>query len=198
LNQLLPMNILNSLCLAAVLVGIHSSGPCVAAAAADAGAETFTALAADLSTTGNGRTARVDVTINRWSSPEEREQLRTVLVENGTEAVYAALQKMKPVGRIRVNDSLGWDLRYAREVRSGGSRRIVFATDRPISPWEAIQQPRSMDYKFTVGELRLTGNKGQGTLSPAVKLRYDSGDQTLEIENLASEPVRLMEVRQLN
>jgi hypothetical protein len=157
--------------------------------------ETFTALAADLSTTGTGGTGRVDITINRWSTAEEREQLRTVLVEKGTDAVYEALQKMKPVGRIRVNDSLGWDLRYSREVKGSEGRRIVFATDRPISTTEAVRQPRSIDYKFTVGELRFTGDKGQGSLSPAVKLRYDQGDQTPELENLASEPVRLLDVR---
>jgi hypothetical protein len=157
--------------------------------------ETFTALAADLSTTGNGGTGRIDITITRWSTPEEREQLRTVLVENGTEAVYTALQKMKSVGRIRVNDSLGWDLRYSREVKGNDGRRIVFATDRPIGTAEAVRQPRSIDYKFTVGELRFTGDKGEGSLSPAVKLRYDQGDQTLELENLASEPIRLLDVR---
>lgn len=189
---------LSSICLVAVaMLGLGFASPPGAAVIADENGETFTALAADLSTTGSGRTARVDVTIDRWSTPEEREQLRVALIENGTEAVYTTLQKMKPVGRIRVNDSLGWDLRYAREVKTNSGRRIVFATDRPISPREAVQQPRSIDYKFTIGELRLTGDKGQGTLSPAVKLRYDSGDQTLEIENLASEPVRLMEVRTL-
>ena len=99
------------------------------------------ALAADLSTTGNGGTGRIDITITRWSTPEEREQLRTVLVENGTEAVYTALQKMKSVGRIRVNDSLGWDLRYSGEVKGNDGRRIVFATDRPISTAEAVRQP---------------------------------------------------------
>ena len=61
----------------------------------------------------------------------------------------------------------------------------MFATDGPISTAEAIRQPRSIDYKFTVGELRLTGDKGQGSLTPAVKLGYDQGDQTLELENLA-------------
>jgi hypothetical protein len=96
-----------------------------------------------------------------------------------------------------VNDSLGWDLRYAREVKTGDGERIVFATDRPIGSAEAAQQPRSIDYKFTVGDLRLTSDKGQGTLSPAVKLRYDGDDQTLELENLASEPVRLLDVRRV-
>ncbi len=35
------------------------------------------------------------------------------------------------------------------------------------------------------------------TLSPAVKVRCDRNDPTLALENLASEPVRLMDVRPL-
>jgi hypothetical protein len=57
--------------------------------------ETFTAFGVNLSNVGTGRNARVDITIDRWSTEEEREQLRTVLVERGTEAMYRELQKMK-------------------------------------------------------------------------------------------------------
>jgi hypothetical protein len=166
--------------------------------AADDKGETFTAFGVNLSNVGTGRNARVDITIDRWSTEEEREQLRTVLIEQGTEALYRALQKMKPVGHIRVNDSLGWDLRYSRNITSGSTRRIVFATDRPISAREAIQQPRSIDYKFTIGELKVgPDGKGQGTLSVAVKAKYDPKDRVLELENFASEPVRLQEVKQV-
>ena len=160
--------------------------------------ETFTAFAVNLSNIGTGRTSRVDITINRWSTEEERERLRTVLIEKGTEALYRELQDMKPVGTIKVNESLGWDLRYSRNISTGDGRRIVFATDRPISTREAIRQPRSIDYKFTIGELKLgSDGKGQGTLSVAVKARYDPQDRVLELENFASEPIRLNEVRPL-
>ena len=43
----------------------------------------------------------------------------------------------------------------------------------------------------------MNGDEGKGTLSPAVKLRYDPDDQTLELENFSSEPVRLLNVREL-
>ena len=161
-------------------------------------AEVFTATAANLSNIGTGRTSRVDVRITRWTTADEQEELRTVLVENGVDGLYKALQNAKSVGTIRVNDSLGWDLRYARSVTSGSGRRIVFATDRPISAWEARNRPRTMDYKFTIGELKVDGEgKGEGSLSPAVKVTYDNTDAVLELETFASEPLRLLQVRKV-
>jgi hypothetical protein len=159
--------------------------------------ERFTATAAALGTVATGATARVDITINRWSTDAEVEQLRTVLMEKGVDALYTTLQKMKPVGNIRVNESLGWDLRYAREVKNGdGGRDIHFATDRPINAWEARNQPRTIDYKFTVGELKLGADgNGTGTLGAAVKVGYDPDDKTLVLETFSSEPVRLLQVR---
>jgi hypothetical protein len=161
-------------------------------------AEVFTATSANLSNIGTGRTSRVDIRITRWTSDAEQEELRTALVENGVDGLYKALQNAKSVGTIRVNDSLGWDLRYARSVTSGAGRRIVFATDRPISAWEARNRPRTMDYKFTVGELKVNDEgKGEGSLSPAVKVTYDKTDEVLELETFASEPLRLLQVRKV-
>jgi hypothetical protein len=159
--------------------------------------ERFTATAAALGTVATGATARVDITINRWSTDAEVAQLHAVLVEKGVDALYTALQKTKPVGNIRVNDSLGWDLHYARESKQeDGGRRINFATDRPINAWEARNQPRTIDYKFTVGELKLDADgKGTGTLGAAVKVGYDPDDKTLVLETFSSEPVRLLQVR---
>lgn len=164
--------------------------------AADDTKESFTAQAANLSNVGrSGAVGRVDVTITRWSTDEEGEQLRTALIENGTEALLKALRKMKPVGFIRGNDSIGWDLRYAHEITTGSSRRIIFATDRPISWLEARNQPRTIDYRFSFGELRLNGEgKGDGTLAVAVKVKYDANNKVIELENYASEPLRLLQV----
>lgn len=161
--------------------------------------ETFTAEAANMSNVGRGgAVGRVDVTITRYSTDAEREQLRTALIENGTEALLKQLQKMPSVGYIRGNDSVGWDLRYAREVEQGGARRIVFATDRPINWLEAANSPRTMNYRFTVGELKLNGGKGEGSLAVAVKVKYNPESKTIELENYASEPLRLMNVHKLS
>ena len=52
-----------------------------------------------------------------------------------------------------------------------GGRRIVLVTDRPISFWEAANQPRSIDYPFTLIELRLNRDgEGEGKMSIATKI----------------------------
>ena len=161
---------------------------------------TYTALAVNLSTGSvPGRaTDRVDVTIDRFSTPEEREQLRVALIEQGEDALFKQLRGMEPVGRIRVNDGVGWDLRYAAEVNEGGKRRIVFATDRPVGIAEAWRHPRSLDYRLMIGELRVgPDGEGEGQLSPAARVSYERGLRLIEVETLASQPIRLLQVRPL-
>ena len=63
---------------------------------------------------------------------------------------------MPKAGYIRTPQTLAWDLRYAHQnPLDEGGRRIVVATDRPIGFREARNQPRTMDYPFTIVEIRL-------------------------------------------
>jgi hypothetical protein len=103
---------------------------------------------------------------------------------------------MPRVGSIARTGQLGWDIRFAQQIAAGGGgRRIVIATDRPLSFWEASNQPRSADYAFTLAEVRLgPDGKGEGKLVPAAKIEYDQESKTLEIENYNTEPVRLTQV----
>jgi len=97
---------------------------------------------------------------------------------------------------VRTSTSLGWDIYYARETsQPDGSRRIVLASDRPVSFWEARNAGRSTDYEFSLAEIRIGADgKGEGKAIPAAKLSLDK-DKTLEIENFQREPVRLNEIR---
>jgi hypothetical protein len=71
----------------------------------------------------------------------------------------------------------------------------VVGTDRPISMWEARNNPRSRDYEFSLAEIRLgPDGKGQGKAITMAKLSYSKEKNTLEIENYEREPVRLNEV----
>jgi hypothetical protein len=142
------------------------------------------------------RTNTVDIVIERWSTPEEFEKLRGVLIEDRTK-LLDAVQKIKPrCGYFRTSNTLGWDVQFARETQlEDGTRKIVIATDRPISFIEARNNPRSRDYEFTLAEIRLPKEgKGQGKAIPAAKLTYDKEKNTLEIENYSREPVRLNEI----
>jgi len=158
----------------------------------------LTAFAVDLGNQGRARTGTIQIRIDRWSTDEERTALRDTLIEGGSDDLLKALQKMKPsAGSIRTSDSLGWDIRYARQFElPGGGRRIVFATDRPMNFWEIANSARSADYEFMVGEVRVDAEgKGEGKLVTRGKVKFNKESRTIEIENYGTEPVRLNKVR---
>lgn len=142
--------------------------------------------------------AQVSITIDRWSTAAEHTRLMNALRSEGQRSMLDELQDLPPVGRIRVNANLGYDLRYAQQVRDvEGGQRIVIATDRPISTWEAIYQPRSVDYPFTFIEMHLTGDgRGEGRIVVAAKLTASDDGRFIFLENYDTQPVRLTEIRQ--
>lgn len=143
------------------------------------------------------RTNTIDIVIERWSSPEEASNLKAVLLEKGEDKLLSALQKTKPrCGYVRTSTSLGWDVFFARETPlPDGGRKIVLASDRPVGMWEARNAGRSMDYQFSLAEIRLPKEgKGQGKAIPYAQLTFNKETNTLEIENYQREPVRLNEI----
>jgi hypothetical protein len=162
----------------------------------------ITAFAVNMSNIGTGSNAVVQITVKEWSTPEEREKLIATMVENGPEALLKALQKMPEKGRFSIpslrgsdphNLRLGLQLRYAWQAPlPSGGRRIVLAADRYIGMQEARNQPRTIDYPFTLFELRVNEKgEGEGKLAYATKIRFDKDKKVMELENYSSEPVRL-------
>ena len=131
------------------------------------------------------------------ATPEERERLRVALLEKGPQGLLEAMQKTKPLGRLRTPDSIGYDLKYAvQNPREDGSTRVVLGTDRPIGFWEAVNRPRTIDYPFTVIELRIgPDGKGEGKMSLATKITYEPSSKSLVLENWESQPVMLNQVQ---
>jgi hypothetical protein len=156
-------------------------------------------LSANTVDLNNGvRTASIDIVIERWSTPEEISSLKAILVEgNDDNKLLSAVQKIKPrCGFVRTSTSLGWDIQVARETPlPDGGRKIVLATDRPVGMWEARNSGRSMDYQFSLAEIRLPATgKGQGKAIRSAQLSFNKEKETLEIENYQREPVRLNNV----
>jgi hypothetical protein len=59
-----------------------------------------------------------------------------------------------------------------------------------------MNQPRTMDYPFTLIEIHLKKDgTGEGKLSVATKITLNKKDNVVEIENYSTEPVRLNQVR---
>lgn len=162
----------------------------------------ITAFAVNMSNIATGSNAVVDITVNSWSTEQEREQLITTMLEKGPDALLRALQKAPVHGRFRIPGlmgpdphqlRLGHDIHYAWQTpQPDGGRRIVLATDRYIGFQEARNQPRSIDYPFTLMEIHVGKNgEGQGKMAVATKITFDKKKKQIELENYSSEPVRL-------
>jgi hypothetical protein len=145
---------------------------------------------------GRGLSSNLQVTITRWTTDEERNALLTALVEKGQEEMIKVLQKQKETGFLRLPNTMGYRLYYAYQIRKDNKRRIVLATDRPVTMAEAWRGGRSEDYAITMVELILDENDtGEGTLGFALKLKFNPETKQLEIENYGTDPVQLKQVR---
>jgi len=120
-----------------------------------------------------GANGILQITLDQWSTAEERARLLQT-VPKGQDDLVRALQKVPVKGRINIpgwtgpdpqNYRLGWDLRYAwHEALPDGGERIVVATDRQMSFREITQNPRTTDYPFLLIQIQLNkdGTKGRG------------------------------------
>jgi hypothetical protein len=166
----------------------------------------ISAFAVNMSNIATGSNAVVDITINTWSTAEERERLIAAMLEKGPDELMKVLTKAPVKGRFRIPGMmgpdphqlrLGHDLHYAMQTPlPEGGRRIVIATDRYIGFQEARNQPRSIDYPFTLFEIHVNKDgEGQGKMAVATKITFDKKKNTMELENYSSEPVRLNNVK---
>ena len=159
--------------------------------------ERYVANAISIATPGPTGAGVVEMGIERWSTTAEHDRMVAAMMETSTEKQLETLQRLPRVGYIRTPDSVGYDLHYARKERADeGGERVVIMTDRYISFWEAVNRPRTIDYPFTFIEMRIGSNgRGEGKMSLFTKISYEKRKKQIVLENYASQPVMLTEVR---
>ena len=158
--------------------------------------------AVNMSNNLTGANGILEITVDKWSTPEERGKLLETVMAKGQEKLLSELQKAPVKGRIRIpgwtgadpnNYRTGWNLRYAwHEPLPNGGEKVVLAVDRYMSFLEIRNQPRSVDYPFTLVQIHVQKDgKAEGKLAAFTMITWDKKKQTLEIENYGTEPVRL-------
>lgn len=161
--------------------------------------ERYTAFAVNLDSSPVARqgAGTVELVVERWSTDAERDRLLTALVEKGPEKLLDTLQSLPRAGYIRTPNSIGYDLHYARkEPMDEGGERVVIATDRYISFWEARNRPRTIDYPFTVIDMRINREGvGEGKMSLATKITASKDKKQVELENYGTQPVLLQSIK---
>ena len=158
--------------------------------------EDFEAFAVVMGNIGTGLSSTVSITITRWTTDEERAHMFQTLIDEGSDDALEELEDLEETGFIRLPNTLGYRLRWARQEVVEGRRRIILATDRLIPFWEQIYGGRSRDYDFSIIQLDVDeeGN-GEGVIAVAVRIKMDAESGSLYLENYSSEPIRLTRVR---
>lgn len=137
----------------------------------------------------------LEIGLERYSTVAERETLQTAYEKGKQDRLLTVLQKAPRVGIFRVPGNLSWDIKYAFRFRGRDNRtRIYLLTDRNVGFSEATSRPRSLDYPFTVIELRVDDSGiGEGQVMVAAAIGFDRQD--LVIEEFLDRPIRLTKVR---
>jgi hypothetical protein len=115
-------------------------------------------------------------------------------------AFTAALQKAPTIGYVWTDGVTGYSIKYAwRAPQPDGTERIVLATDRRLgaySPaWTITAGGAPTDYQFTVLELRVDAKGGEGKSSLTTKVVADNQTKILSLENYATAPAILQNVK---
>lgn len=145
--------------------------------------ETFRARVVNLGGNLPSGTGMMWMTVERWSTDQEREALLRGLQAGGTKGLVDAMHKMNK-GYVRFQDSLRWKVNHAVSVDTPEGRKVRLVTERPITFVETANSLRSQD--FPVGVLEFTlpadGKPGTGVLIPAAKVTISEAKKSIEIE----------------
>jgi len=142
-----------------------------------------------------GQTGRLFMTVDRWTTNEERKQLYEALKGGGPEAFRKAMEKLT-VGYVRTSNSLRYPLSVASSFQTDKGRKIRLVTVRPILWAEVRGTTRSEEYEYGVIEFTLDEKGkgiGEGVVVPMAKVYFEKNGQ-LVVENLGTGPQKLLSV----
>ena len=167
----------------------------------------ITGWALNMSNTATGANQTIQITIDKWSTPAERDRLIQVFMEKKQDGLVDALNDLPEKGRFNFPGYMGPDpnntMRLGTEIRYAmstalpdGGRRIVVMTPRIMGFQELRNQPRTVDYPFTLFQMQFDKNgKGEGRMAYGTKIEFDKKKQVIDLENYSSEPVRLNQLQ---
>jgi hypothetical protein len=158
--------------------------------------ERFSFSVASGTKAGSGGDGRFELSVARWSTDAERDQMITVFKEQGQSGLRNAISNATAGGRIKLPGGLENTVRYARRSpRPDGGEDIVLVFDwRTIPWWDATLPASSLDATFSVIQLRLTkAGTGEGKLAVG-KLREDKATGVV-MADYDAQPALLLDVR---
>jgi len=133
-----------------------------------------------------GQQFTLDITIDSYSTEEERQALLQAFEKDKNQGLYKALRKLPTRGRIQTPSRVGYELKFIRLLPNSpqGTRKIRIMTDRPITLIETREQTRSLDYSLSAVELDLNeaSEKSTGIILPLCEFKIDKKTKEFTVE----------------
>ena len=158
--------------------------------------ETFTGTIVGIGGALAGHAAPFTLTIKRTTSDQDAQRYLGVLTEKGQDGLMHEIKDQK-LGTFAISGQVGRDVNVVRIHPNGTGRKIIVIFERWLNMFELRYGTRSEDYPFTYAEIFIDGEgKGEGTIIPAARIRFDKDAQNVDIENFGIYPARLASVRE--
>jgi hypothetical protein len=160
-------------------------------------AQRFTAFAVSMTNGATGRTSKLELIIDRWSTTSDRDDLAAALAEQGPNGLLKSMQARPRIGFIHVAGRIGNDIQFARQVQhADGTRRVVIVLPRRLSFNEVNPSSTTEDYPYTVIELHLdAAGAGDGKMSVGAKISMNKGSDQIDHEDYTGGAVLLKDVK---
>jgi hypothetical protein len=188
-SLLIPALVLAAAAGTAIVAG---TAPAAASAAASAHPDQFTGSL--VNTVAGARFSQPFIlSVDHYAGGAEVQYLTGLLAEKGPFSLRDELWKHS-AGYLRIGGRIGYPVAAVLSQETATGRKLTVVLNRPLSAFEVQYYARSSMYPFSVLELELDQNgEGHGTLIGAARMRM-RGD-TLEIQSLGVQPLRLLAVR---
>ena len=124
-----------------------------------------------------GDAIALELIIYDYSTADDRSILFKAYQKGMNQGLVNALSKMKAVGHLNVQGTLGYDVSYIRMTPTATGRKIRFLTNRKITFAEDWSDAQSQSFNLSAGEIEINDkdkSKSAGILYPAAQLIIDS------------------------
>jgi len=188
MNRKLFVFICLLVCVSALTISQVNSMAKVSAEAAQG--TTITGTVVGISGRYAGRSATFRAIINRYTTPEEIQQL-TSAMQSGQDELLKTLSHMD-AGRISIGNNVGVTANAIIRTQRENGTKLTILYQRNVNFYELRYGTRSEDYKFGYAEMFFDRRgKGEGTFISAAKVRLKDGN-TWEVEDFGVFPARMM------
>ena len=157
--------------------------------------EVFTCNALAAAAPGSPATTRLTITIDEYTSDEDRGKYLEILKTDGQAGLRKALEKVE-VGWLVPRGQLREPLNFARSIKVEGGRIINIVKTRYLRFLEfALGTPRSRDYDITFIQLKIDENgEGEGFMFAGTRL-FINDENRLVLEQRGTIPIKLSSVK---